>query len=247
MAKRTFSAYERNHLLRSGFDPDTLTDEEMPVEYLTGKVTFYQLEFRVSPAVLIPRVETEELVELVIETCHQKTSENSLVIADVGTGSGAIGLSLATHLQAQAIPFHLYLSDISPEALHMAKANYQQLTPQIPVTFLESDLLTSYPNHLTFDVMIANLPYIPTSRLSQLDVSVRDFEPWLALDGGTQGVEIIHTFLSQAKPRLKPTGEIWLEVDETHTPELIDPQSEFEVTMFTDMLGNNRFARVRLR
>lgn len=244
MTPRVLSAYEKNHLLKYGFDPDLIdTYDQMPVEYITGWVHFRHHDFKVSPAVLIPRVETEELISLIIANLNHRPAR----LADVGTGSGVIGLSLAQELSQGIKASHLYLSDISPEALHIAKDNARRLIPQVPVSFLTSDLLADYPPQLEFDVIVANLPYVPLSAMTSLEPAVKDYEPWLALDGGDLGVELIHRLLAQVSTRLTPDGHVWLEIDESHTSQHLDPTQRFEVQIFPDSFGKNRFARLALK
>ncbi len=246
MSARILSAYEKNHLLKYGFDPEQIDQYgEQPVEYITGRVEFLGKELTVSPAVLIPRVETEELVGLVVEDLL--SNPNELTIAEVGTGSGAIGLSIASQLIASNKPFQLMMSDISQEALAVAQKNRQRLIPQLPsnakLEFLKSDLLEDFPSDLTFDYLIANLPYIPSDRLATLPDSVKDFEPLSALYGGADGLQLIDNLINQAKKILKPTGKIYLEIDDTHDEEkLAKLSATYRVQVFPDQFGKNRFA-----
>lgn len=252
MNQRDLLPYEKNHLLRYGFDPEQISDyDQMPVEYITGWAVFKQREFQVSPATLIPRVETEELVDLVVANALNESvagADSALFrLADIGTGSGAIGITLALELAQRGQPYHVYLSDISQDALQLAKQNAARLAPQLPLSFIESDVFANYPTDARFDVIVANLPYIPVEQLTTLDPSVREYEPWLALDGGERGVEIIHACLTQAKSRLHPTGQIWLEIDSSHTPELLDQDGTFQVEIIADSYGRSRFACLTFR
>ena len=140
-------------------------------------------------------------------------------------------------------------------ALAMAQKNWQKfeakfasLPEKLPAPqFLTSDLLANWPIDQSIDLLIANLPYIPKERLAMLDSSVRDFEPLLALDGGADGLRLVDRLLNQAKSRLVPDGVIWLEVDETHTPEQLQAlRPEYHYEFFSDSFGKARFMRATL-
>lgn len=249
---RQLSAYEKNHLRRFGIDPAEVGDDETPVEYLTGRVVFDGQEFIVTPAVLIPRVETEELVKQIknnIVTRVGKTPAPEVRLLDVGTGSGVIGLTLARFLEKHQQPFSLVLTDISPAALAIARQNYTQLFSEPPqfgtVQFVESDLLRGLPRSTRFEYIVANLPYIPSARLEILPASVRDFEPHTALDGGADGLALIVRLLTEAHPHLTDDGELYLEVDDTHTEKALMPfVSHYDLTTWPDQFGKQRFARL---
>lgn len=245
---RILSAYEYAELIKHGFDPATIViEDDIPIEYVTGFVQFAGREFGVTPATLIPRVETEELLKLVLENVRHFPTTQALRLIEIGTGSGALGISLLLELQRTAHPTHAYLSDISAEALQVAQQNVRRHLAQTPVTIVESDLLNAYPSGLQFDLIVANLPYIPSHLLSGLEPSVRDYEPWLALDGGELGLELIHRLLIQAQTRLSTQGEIWLEIDDSHTESLLDPTGLYQVTIVRDSYNRRRFAHLRLK
>ena len=197
----------------------------IPDEYVLGKAKFYGQDFFVSPDVLIPRVETEEIIDIV---CHPAGWRG--LIADVGTGSGCIGITLG-HKFPQAT---VYLSDISDKALEIARKNATQ------EIILKSNLLENYPDIL-FDVIVANLPYIPTKRILRLLAAVRKYEPILALDGGPKGTTIINRLLSQLPKYLKPTGIAILEIDDTHTLKSFKIPKVFKAEIKKDQFGRNRF------
>lgn len=175
-----------------------------PLPYLLGEWAFYGRPFTVTPQVLIPRPETELLVESAL-TCL-KTSQHAQ-IADIGTGSGCIAISLAKHLPNA----HITAVDVSFSALRVAQANITRHACQRQVSLLCADLLAAVKSH--FDLIIANLPYIPTAILKNL--AVRKTEPILALDGGKDGLKWIKPLLLQANNRLSPQGIILLEIEET--------------------------------
>jgi release factor glutamine methyltransferase len=242
---RKLSPYEQTHLARFDKRDINIKDYgETPVEYITGKADFYNRVFSVNEQVLIPRIETEELVDLAVAEAKRLKAElakDTLVIADVGTGSGAIGVTLSLELNQ-----HVYISDISEKEVAVAQKNADNLGAH--VTTLASDLLTGYPENITFDVLLANLPYIPQQRIDSLASSVKDYEPHVALSGGPQGLSLIHRFLKQAADMLAPTGVIFLEVDHTHTSvnELLlnDLGKIYQAKLIKDSFGQPRFWRV---
>lgn len=173
-----------------------------PIPYLTGKAPFYGLEFRVTPAVLIPRPETEQLVEFAI---HWGRARGRVRAVDVGTGSGCIAVSLAVHLPASEI----VAVDLSAPALAVARENANRLAAG-RVAFAQTDLLQSFcPG---FDLILANLPYIAGHEWLALDDGVKFFEPALALHGGSDGLDLVRRLLPQAAERLYPGGMALLEI-----------------------------------
>ena len=171
-----------------------------PVAYITGYREFYGLEFYVDSRVLIPRPETELLVEKVIDYAH-RIHVNTVV--DVGTGCGAIAIILALKFSN----IRIYAVDISREALEVARLNISKHGVAERITLIKGDLLlpvTEQP-----DLIIANLPYVKTSDLSE--PSIR-FEPKLALNGGPDGLSVIRRLISQAKDKLKKGGSLFMEV-----------------------------------
>jgi release factor glutamine methyltransferase len=252
---RTFTPYERTHLARHGISEQLLTDSgTIPVEYVTGHVDFAGLTFAVTPEVLIPRVESEELVVMASEWAQELAQQlqTPVTIADVGTGSGALGLSIWHDLTQKKVPHTVWLSDVSPAALAVAIENQRRLQQVValaeglhpqPVTFLESDLLTAYPPTWKADVIVANLPYIPESRLRHLPESVRTHEPLQALNGGHDGLRLISQLLDQAHHRLHAHGTLFLEVDDTHTQRALSQlHPGWDLTLLMDQSGRNRFA-----
>jgi release factor glutamine methyltransferase len=185
-----------------------------PIQYITGRQEFYGIDLRVSPAVLIPRPETEHLVEAVL---HSLLSKTPLKIADVGTGSGAIAIALAVHLpQAQVIAL-----DISREALSLAEANAREQNVAGRIHFLQSDLLSSIDDEAgTFDAIVSNPPYIPDNHRDALHPQVRDHEPATALFAGKTGLDIYRRLIPQACKALKPDGLLALEIGHGKQPAL---------------------------
>lgn len=164
-----------------------------PIQYQKGWTEFFKLKFKLTQDVLIPRPETELLVEEIINFTNQNYTLNSIpyTLADIGTGSGCIAISLAKNL-----PKHKIIAiDLSPKALEIARKNAKFHKVDKRVLFLENDLLSGIK--VMPDIIAANLPYIPTFKLMYLDPLVREFEPKMALDGGSDGLELYHKLFQQ--------------------------------------------------
>lgn len=173
-----------------------------PVQYITGEQEFYGLTLRVTPDVLIPRPETEHLVEAALERLPRNTPVS---IADVGAGSGAIAIALA-----HALPLaSLAALDISPAALAVARHNAERHHLANRIRFLESDLLAAVASE-TFDAIVSNPPYV--SELEVLDPEVLNFEPRAALFAGPSGLDIYRRLIPQARERLNPRGWLLMEI-----------------------------------
>ncbi len=215
MTSRQFSSYELNHLKKHGINlPEISAFGEMPVEYITGHADFHGLDFLVNQHTLIPRLESEKIVDLVLQHISQQDL-NHPAIADIGTGSGCLGITIAHYLTGQQTPYTIYLSDVSTEALNIAGQNADKLLPsRVNLFFQQSNLMDNYPK-IKFDIIVANLPYIPSSRISHLDTSVKDFEPIQALDGGPKGTILINRLLPQLPQFLTDQGLAILEFDDT--------------------------------
>lgn len=166
-----------------------------PVQYIIGTQHFYGYEFQVTPDVLIPRPETELLVEAVIDRAQQLwPSDNPIVVADVGTGSGAIAVTIALERRQWSI----HASDLSKAALAVAVNNATTHRVEDRITFHEGDLLMPFIERtLALDVIVSNPPYIPTAEMNHLQHEVRDYEPKLALDGGADGLDSYRQLMNQ--------------------------------------------------
>lgn len=182
----------------------SLRKNNNPVQYITGKTYFRSLVLNVTPEVLIPRYETEQLVELVIKKC-KRTLKKDLTIADVGTGSGAIAISLA-----KEIPYcKLIATDVSKKALTTAFKNASTHGVEGQITFLNTFLMNSVPRKV--DIIVANLPYVPSVRLETLPEEVKK-EPKIAVDGGNNGYGLIKKLIHSSVGNLKKQGSIFLEI-----------------------------------
>lgn len=179
--------------------------EREPLAYLIGRRWFYALEFTVTPAVLIPRPETELLVEKAVQWLGQRQGRTRVL--DVGTGSGAIAVSIAANT-APAV--EILASDLSPESLQVAKQNARKHDVAGRITFLPGDLLDPLPEPV--HLILSNPPYIASNGIPTLMPEVRDHEPRAALDGGPDGLRVIERLLAQAPAHLWPCGAIFLEI-----------------------------------
>lgn len=175
-----------------------------PVAYLVGGREFYSLQLTVSPAVLVPRPETEALVVRVLDLCREAASAR---IVDVGTGSGAIAIALAKHLP-RAI---LVATDLSAAALDVARGNAERHGLTERIRFVESDLLAAAELAGPWDVIVSNPPYVREDEFASLPRDVREYEPRAALVAGPRGVEVIERLAAAAVGRLNPGGWLVLE------------------------------------
>ena len=216
-----------------------LRGTDAPKQYRQGYVEFYKLKLKVDERFLIPRPETELLVDEVLAFVGSdplKGRTLSATILDIGTGSGCIAISLAKNLPKVKI----FATDISKEALELAKENAKLQHVSDRIVFVESDLLSvianpegvkqstlennpikiatspSAPrNDVGIDIIVTNLPYIPGSRIPYLARSVKDFEPWLALDGGPDGFDLYRKLFTQIKEKNFSPKIIITEIDES--------------------------------
>jgi len=178
--------------------------EGCPTAHIVGKKEFYSLDFAVSPATLIPRPDTELLVD---EALRQAKPLTEPLIADIGTGTGCVAVALAHRLPKARI----VAVDISPEALETARGNATRLGVADRVDFRLGDLLAPLAG-LRPDLIVSNPPYIPTNDIAGLDPGVRDHEPALALDGGPDGLRVIERLAEQALSLLAPGGRLLVEI-----------------------------------
>ena len=204
-----------------------------PSQYITGHQEFWGLDLIVSPAVLIPRPETEHVVETVLELAGEHR-RRLLKIADVGTGSGCIALALASELAGAEI-FGL---DISPQALEIARANAARLNLAGRVKFQQSDLLgsagfESVSSDNRYDFLVCNPPYVSQNEPEKVQRQVREFEPGIAVFAGKSGLEIYQRLIPQANKLLKPGGWLVMEIGysiEDAVRSLLDGWGEIHVT-----------------
>lgn len=175
------------------------------VAYLTGRKEFWKLELAVDARVLVPRPDTETLVEEALARLGAPAEGAAPRIADVGTGSGALAVTLAKLRPDAAV----FASDVSAAALEVARANAERLGAA--VTFVEGDLGAPLAAHAPFSLLVANLPYVPTGELAALPADVRS-EPALALDGGADGLDLVRRLVAGAAALMAPGGVLALEI-----------------------------------
>jgi len=181
--------------------------EREPLQYITGVQEFFGLSLRITPATLIPRPETEHLVEAVLAWAAAQMSESpKLKVLDVGTGSGAIAIALAKSLPDAEI----VACDVSTAALAVARGNAERLGAR--VRFVESDLLAAFAEYPLFDVIAANPPYVPDLDGALLQAEVRDHEPHIALFGGADGLDLYRRLIPQAQAALRAGGLLAMEL-----------------------------------
>ncbi|HET9999753.1 MAG TPA: peptide chain release factor N(5)-glutamine methyltransferase [Ktedonobacteraceae bacterium] len=219
-----------------------------PVAYLVGHREFYGLDFIVDRRVLIPRPETELLVETALQVCRQKIAAGSIpIVADIGTGSAAIPIALAVN--EARLPY-LYAIDISGDVLAVAALNCQRHHVEQRVLLLQGDLLA--PLLEPVDVLTANLPYVGTSETALLTPDVYDYEPHLALFSGPDGLDLIERFLKDAatSAKLKAGAVILLEIGYQQRERLSQVVNKLwplsTVSVYKDYAGWDRVLRVDL-
>ena len=214
--------------------------------YVLGHWEFFGLDLEVTPNVLIPRPETELLVEKAIAWLRESPVRRT--IADVGTGSGAIAVSIAINVPDARV----LATDISRKALEVAQKNAIKFGVINQIDFVQCDLMLphieSLPTELHFDLICANLPYIPTATLYKLSIFGR--EPTLALDGGADGLDIIRRLLNLAPEWLAPNGMILLEIESTRGIQALnlacDLFSEASIHLHQDLAGQDRLLEIMI-
>src|SRR5213594_2665121 len=183
----------------------------IPAQYITGHQEFWGMDFIVNPAVLIPRSETEHVIETVLQLVNGgRASSPGMRIVDVGTGSGCIALALAKELPQAEI----HATDISPAALEVARANVVRHRLESRIHFHETDLLAGIKKS-AFDLVVSNPPYVGESEEETVQLEVRKFEPRDAVFAGPTGTEVIERLLPQAWEVLKPGGGLVMEISGT--------------------------------
>ncbi len=210
-----------------------------PVQYILGRSLFFGHEFSVNQSTLIPRSCTEVLVMQTIEHC--KTVQDTPRIADIGTGSGCIGLTIANQLKDVDVT----LTDISSEALELAKENAQSLGLEDRLTIAQGDGLE--PLSGLYDVLCSNPPYIPSCEMESLAPNVKDWEPDLALHGGRDGLHVIRPMIEHAHTFLKENGCLLIEISPSIRTEIASVLSATttlrDSAILKDQYGDERFLR----
>jgi release factor glutamine methyltransferase len=215
-----------------------------PTQHLTGKQEFWGLEFEVTPDVLIPRPETEHLIEVALDRLalrelragrSPRLTGNGLTFVDVGTGSGCIAVALAKELPDATI----YATDISPAALNVARRNASRLGFADRIRFLESNLFEAF-TPVRFDLIVSNPPYVGRRTAKMLAREVREHEPEAALYGGEEGYEFYAELVARLHEFLKPGGLLVLELGYNSLPAvqpLLDPSHWTDLGVTNDLAG----------
>jgi release factor glutamine methyltransferase len=178
-----------------------------PAAYITGSWEFYGMPMAVDPSVLIPRVDTEVLVKTAVDSLRGKKMDARIL--DLCSGSGCVGCAISRELPAARV----VMVDISPAALSVARKNMLMNNLSARITCLEADVMMPPPMRIgSFDLIVSNPPYIPSAEIPELDISVRDYEPVWALDGGRDGLDFYRAILDGWKNILRPGGQLLFEV-----------------------------------
>jgi release factor glutamine methyltransferase len=209
-----------------------------PLAYIVGHREFFNVDLKVTPATLIPRPETETLVETAIELVNQRQARY-LQVAEIGTGSGAIAIALAVVFPE----LNVVATDVSEEALAVARQNATRNGVADSIDFLQGDLFEPLQT-ARLDLIIANLPYVTSADLARLEPEIRDWEPHGALDGGEDGLDVIRRLLTEVPPHLNPGGVVALEFGVDQADALMEfakgvfPDAKIEVR--NDLAGRPR-------
>ncbi len=191
--------------------------KEIPIQYILGVTHFYGLEFEVNSAVLIPRPETEELVDWIIQNSKLKAQNSKLKILDIGTGSGCIGIALAKNLPNAQV----FALDVSEKALATAKKNAEK--NQVQLTFIHQSILETVDLAQEFDIIVSNPPYVRELEKLEIKNNVLDNEPHLALFVEDNDALIFYRKIAQlAQKNLNPKGQLYFEINQYLGQEMLD-------------------------
>ncbi len=225
--------------------------EHEPIAYLTGKAHFFNLEFDVAPGVLIPRPDTETLVENVLQLARNTPGFEAPRVLDLCTGSGCIAAAIAHRLKSAVVT----AIDKSERAVAVARRNLERLGLADRVAVEQGDLyepLSRMVDAAPFNLIVSNPPYVPTSQLPSLDRNVRDYEPVEALDGGIDGLILHRRILQGAAERLMPAGRVYLEIGYDQGPAAVEAAAPFaadfdDVRVLKDHAGHDRVLTAKRR
>ena len=222
--------------------------EQEPIAYLTGRAHFYTLELAVTRDVLIPRPDTETLVENVTQAARHEPGLEAARVLDLCTGSGCVAVAIARQLKAATV----LAVDVSEAAAAVARRNVEAHKLADRVTVAVGDLYEPIKHTVDagpFDLIVSNPPYIATDQIAKLDRSVRDYEPHLALDGGPDGLSVHRRILERAGDHLRPGGRMFLEIAFDQGPaarEMATALGGFDdVRLLKDFSGHDRVLTLR--
>ncbi len=205
----------------------------IPLQYIINKQNFYGLDFYVDESVLIPRYDTENIVDRIVKDCKEN---KCLSVLDLCTGSGCIAVCLKKNGFEK-----VYAADISDKALAVAKHNAKLNNADI--IFLQSDLYENFPKEIRFDIIVSNPPYISTDKIAELEMQVKDFEPKLALDGGKDGLDFYKKILKLSKDFINKSGRLYLEIGYDQAKEVVDlakKEGYYNIQIIKDLSGRDR-------
>jgi release factor glutamine methyltransferase len=218
-----------------------------PLQYILGETEFLSLIFKVEPGVLIPRPETEILVEKAIQVCRQQYKDmKQIAVLDVGTGSGCIAVSIAKNVENA----YIVAVDVSQEALTIARQNAEFHAVQKSVEFQRLDALQQWPEqfHNAFDLVVCNPPYVREQEYANLDAQIRLYEPECALRAGADGLHFYREFVNYLEYIRKPTSFALFEIGFNMTEEvmtLFKATRYADATLFQDLTGNDRVLQLQ--
>lgn len=212
--------------------------QEIPIQYLLGKTSFYGLDFEVNTAVLIPRPETEELVEWILESQKSKPESQKVKILDIGTGSGCIAISLAKNLPDATV----FALDVSEEALATAKKNAENNS--VNVTFIHQNILETEDLLQQFDIIVSNPPYVRNLEKEEIKKNVLENEPHLALFVADNDALVFYKKIAQlAQKNLLPNGQLYFEINQylgVEMKDLLEKMNFKNIELRKDIYGNDR-------
>ncbi len=219
--------------------------QEIPIQYLLGKTSFYGLDFEVNAAVLIPRPETEELVEWILESQKSKVESQKVKILDIGTGSGCIAISLAKNLPDATV----FALDVSEEALATAKKNAENNS--VNVTFIHQNILETEDLLQQFDIIVSNPPYVRNLEKEEIKKNVLENEPHLALFVADNDALVFYKKIAQlAQKNLLPNGQLYFEINQYLGKEMVDLLEKMNfktIDLRKDIYGNDRMTKASFR
>ena len=221
-----------------------------PLQYILGRQEFWSVDLRVDPRVLIPRPETEILVEQALLLLSQRSPREPCFVLEIGTGSGAVAIALSKENRSLSV----VATDISMGALLVAKGNAILAGVAAQIHFLRGDLFRPFPRREgrePFDLILSNPPYVSRSDISGLDREVKDFEPTIALDGGVDGLDFYQSMIPEASDFLKDGGWLLLEVGQGQAPKVGEWVSETQAFVnpesVRDLAGIERVIKAQKR
>ncbi|MFV8342387.1 peptide chain release factor N(5)-glutamine methyltransferase [Flavobacterium sp. XS2P39] len=218
---------------------------EIPIQYLLGKTSFYGLDFEVNENVLIPRPETEELVEWIIKATSKSEKSHALKILDIGTGSGCIAISLARNIPNAKV----FAIDVSEKALTTARKNAE--INSVKVTFIKKNILEAEDLEQQFDIIVSNPPYIRNLEKVEIKKNVLDHEPHLALFVEDNDALIFYKKIADlAQKNLLPNGQLYFEINQYLGKEMIallEKMNFKNIELRKDIYGNDRMTKADMK